>query len=144
MKKVVKDAEITAKETAEKVVADVKEKAPKAAKKVTRKAVKAVEETVADAAEKVEKTAEAVKAEAKKAVAKKAAPAKKPVKETVYLQYLGKEIDKDDLMKTVKEVWTKQMKKKAGDLKSVALYLKPEENMVYYVINDEVTGSIEL
>ncbi|MDO4322064.1 MAG: DUF6465 family protein [Lachnospiraceae bacterium] len=142
MKKVVKDAEITAKETAEKVVSDVKE-APKAAKKVTRKAVKAVGETVAEAAGKVEKKAEEVRSEAKKAVAKKAV-AKKAVKETVYLQYLGKEINKDDLMKAVKEVWTKQMKKKAGDLKSVTLYLKPEEDMAYYVINDEVTGSIEL
>lgn len=110
MKKVIRDAEVKAKETVEKVVADMKE-APKAVKKATTR---------------------------------KAAPARKPVKETVYLQYLGKEINKDDLMKSVKEIWTKQMKKKVSDLKSVALYLKPEENMVYYVINDEFTGNIAL
>lgn len=54
MKKIVKDAEIAAKETAEKVVAEVKE-APKTARKVTRKAVKAATETVAGAAELMEK-----------------------------------------------------------------------------------------
>lgn len=62
----------------------------------------------------------------------------------VYLQYLGKEINKDDLVKQVKDIWTKELKNKAGDLKSVTLYLKPEENMAYYVINDDVTGSIAL
>ena len=61
-----------------------------------------------------------------------------------HLQYLGKEINKDDLVKQVKDIWTKELKNKAGDLKSVTLYLKPEENMAYYVINDDVTGSIAL
>ena len=69
---------------------------------------------------------------------------KTAVKETVYLQYLGKEINKDDLVKQVKDIWTNELKNKAGDLKSVTLYLKPEENMAYYVINDDVTGSIAL
>ena len=74
---------------------------------------------------------------------KKAAPAKKAaVMETVYLQYLGKEINQNDLMTRVKEIWTKDMKQKTGDLKSVTLYVKPEENMVYYVLNNDVTGSI--
>ena len=45
-------------------------------------------------------------------------------------------------MKRVKEIWTKDMKQKTGDLKSVTLYVKPEENMVYYVLNNDVTGSI--
>lgn len=145
MKRVVNGA---AKTTAK--AAEVKE-APKAAVKATEKAVKAVEKTVKEAVKK----ADEVKEEAVKAVAKtaeKAAPAKaaaktaakKEVKETVYLQYLGKEINKDDLMKQVKEIWTKQMKKKVGDMKSVTLYLKPEENMAYYVINEDVTGSIAL
>ena len=29
----------------------------------------------------------------------------------------------------------------AADLTSVELYVKPEENMVYYVMNKEITGS---
>ena len=73
------------------------------------------------------------------------APAKKAaVKETIYLQYLGKEIDKEDLMKQVKEIWTKEQKRKVSDMKSVSLYLKPEENAAYYVINEEVSGKIDL
>ena len=86
---------------------------------------------------------EAVK-ETAKAPAKRTTTRKTAVKETVYLQYLGKEINKDDLVKQVKDIWTKELKNKAGDLKSVTLYLKPEENMAYYVINDDVTGSIAL
>lgn len=143
MKKVNKDVESTvmgtAKEVAKKVVAEAKEAAPKTARKTTAKAakaVKAVEETVADAAVKVEKKAEEVK--------KATAPKKTAVKETVYLQYLGKEINKEDLMKQVKEIWTKELKNKVGDMKSVTLYLKPEENKAYYVINEEVTGSIDM
>ena len=117
------------------------------AAKTGEKAVKAVTETVKEAAKKVEEVA----ADTKKAVkttaastATKTAVKKAAVKETVYLQYMGKEINKEDLMKQVKEIWTKQLKNKAGDMKSVTLYLKPEENKAYYVINDDVTGSVEL
>lgn len=141
MKKVIQDAE---KATA-KLAAEVKEEAPKVAEKAAKaaeKTVKAAGKTVKEAARK----AETAKTEAKKAVATAAAkaPAKRGMKETVYLQFLGKEINKDDVMKKVKEVWTKQMKHKVGDMHTVALYLKPEENMAYFVINGDVTGSVTL
>ena len=111
--------------------------------KTVEKAVKAAEKTTKAVAEKAEEVKEAVK-ETAKAQAKRTTTRKTAVKETVYLQYLGKEINKDDLVKQVKDIWTKELKNKAGDLKSVTLYLKPEENMAYYVINDDVTGSIAL
>ena len=111
--------------------------------KTVEKAVKAAEKTTKAVAEKAEEVKEAVK-ETAKAPAKRTTTRKTAVKETVYLQYLGKEINKDDLVKQVKDIWTNELKNKAGDLKSVTLYLKPEENMAYYVINDDVTGSIEL
>ena len=111
--------------------------------KTVEKAVKAAEKTTKAVAEKAEEGQEAVK-ETAKAPAKRTTTRKTAVKETVYLQYLGKEINKDDLVKQVKDIWTKELKNKAGDLKSVTLYLKPEENMAYYVINDDVTGSIAL
>ena len=113
-------------------------------KKATARVAKAAAETVKEVAEKAEEKTEAVKAEVKKAAAKKAPAKKDTVKESVYLQYLGKEINQADLMNQVKDIWTKQLKNKAADLKSIALYIKPEENMVYYVINDDVTGSIAL
>ena len=111
--------------------------------KTVEKAVKAAEKTTKAVAEKAEEVKEAVK-ETATAPAKRTTTRKTAVKETVYLQYLGKEINKDDLVKQVKDIWTKELKNKAGDLKSVTLYLKPEENMAYYVINDDVTGSIAL
>ena len=111
--------------------------------KTVEKAVKAAEKTTKAVAEKAEEVKEAVK-ETAKAPAKRTTTRKTAVKEMVYLQYLGKEINKDDLVKQVKDIWTKELKNKAGDLKSVTLYLKPEENMAYYVINDDVTGSIAL
>ncbi len=111
--------------------------------KTVEKAVKAAEKTTKAVAEKAEEVKEAVK-ETAKAPAKRTTTRKTAVKETVYLQYYGKEINKDDLVKQVKDIWTKELKNKAGDLKSVTLYLKPEENMAYYVINDDVTGSIAL
>ena len=111
--------------------------------KTVEKAVQAAEKTTKAVAEKAEEVKEAVK-ETAKAPAKRTTTRKTAVKETVYLQYLGKEINKDDLVKQVKDIWTKELKNKAGDLKSVTLYLKPEENMAYYVINDDVTGSIAL
>ena len=111
--------------------------------KTVEKAVKAAEKTTKAVAEKAEEVKEAVK-ETAKAPAKRTMTRNTAVKETVYLQYLGKEINKDDLVKQVKDIWTKELKNKAGDLKTVTLYLKPEENMAYYVINDDVTGSIAL
>ena len=93
--------------------------------KTVEKAVKAAEKTTKAVAEKAEEVKEAVK-ETAKAPAKRTTTRKTAVKETVYLQYLGKEINKDDLVKQVKDIWTKELKNKAGDLKSVTLYLKPE------------------
>ena len=36
------------------------------------------------------------------------------------------------------------MGKKAEDMKTINVYLKPEEMAAYYVINDETTGKIAL
>lgn len=111
--------------------------------------VPAVKKTAAKAAasrqEEPKAAAPAKEAAAEKAEPAKKAPAKKAaIKETVYLQYLGKEISHQDIVKQVKEVWTKQLKKKVGEIKSITIYFKPEENTAYYVVNNDVTGSIAL
>lgn len=74
-------------------------------------------------------------AEAKKTTAKKA------VKSALHIQFDGKSYTQDDLMKMAKGVWRYDLKQKVGDLTSVELYVKPEENAVYYVMNKEFTGS---
>ena len=122
-----------------------------ATKKATKKAVETKVETKVEApvevkAEEkvVETVAETVKEEVKKAPAKKAAAKKTTVKEEVVLQFAGKEVNTTDIMKNVKDIWTKVLKNKVSDMKSVTIYLKPEESAAYYVVNGDVTGKIEL
>lgn len=132
----------------------VKKTVEKAAKPaVETKAVKA--EATKAAAKTIEKVAETKTTEtAKKAPAKKTTARKTPAKRTttkkaavvteeVYLQYAGKEFSSADLTAKVKEIW-KEMGKKAADLKDIKVYVKPEENAAYYVINNEETGSFGL
>lgn len=78
----------------------------------------------------------------KKETAVKKAPAKKAeLKSEVHIQFNGKSYSQEDLMQIAKDVWKYDLKQKAGELTSVELYVKPEENMVYYVMNKEMTGS---
>ena len=70
--------------------------------------------------------------------------AKKAVDATVVLQFGGKEYTNEDLVKIAKDVWKYDLKQKVGDFKSVKLYVKPEENTVYYVINGDVTGEFAI
>ncbi len=83
------------------------------------------------------KTAEA----AKKTTAKKETVKKEAVKETIHLQFADREYTSEDLVKIAKDVWKYDLNQKDDDFKTVELYVKPEENMVYYVINGDVTGS---
>ena len=83
----------------------------------------------------------AKKETAKKAPAKKPAAKKAELKSEISVQFGGKSYSQEDLLKIAKDVWKYDLKQKAADLTSVELYVKPEENMVYYVMNKETTGS---
>ncbi len=87
------------------------------------------------------KKAPVKKAEVKKAPAKKPAAKKAELKNELHIQFGGKSYAQEDLLKMAKDVWKYDLKQKAGDLTSVELYVKPEENAVYYVMNNEFTGS---
>lgn len=115
----------------------VKAEATKAAAKTTEKAAEA--KTTETAKKAPAKKTTARKTPAKRTTTKKAAV----VTEEVYLQYAGKEFSSADLTAKVKEIW-KEMGKKAADLKDIKVYVKPEENAAYYVINNEETGSFGL
>lgn len=65
-------------------------------------------------------------------------------KANVYLQYLGKEFSTKDILVKAKDTWMKESGKGPEDIKSINIYLKPEEFAAYYVINDDATGKIEL
>ena len=106
----------------------------------------AVEETAEKATKEVKKTAEKVTKEVKKAAPKttaKKSAAKKEIKTEVVLQYGEKEVNTKDMIASVKKDWTKQ-KHKISEIKSIELYVKPEDYAVYYVINGEHTGKVWL
>ena len=68
---------------------------------------------------------------------------KKEIKTEVVLQYGEKEVNTKDMIASVKKDWTKQ-KHKISEIKSIELYVKPEDYAVYYVINGEHTGKVWL
>ena len=95
-----------------------------------------------------EKKATEKKTPEKKAPAKKAATTakktttKKEIKVSTYVQCYGKQVEEKEIIASVKKSWTKSGKK-VGDIKTMELYIKPEENAVYYVINGTETGAVE-
>ncbi|MBQ6229634.1 MAG: hypothetical protein IJJ74_00770 [Eubacterium sp.] len=64
------------------------------------------------------------------------------MKTDFYVEFFGKQVNKEDLVKAAKKIWT-DAGNKASDLKSLDLYLKPEDNAVYYVFNNTESGSFE-
>ena len=128
-------------------VAAAKVEAPKAeVKKATPTTpVKTETKTAAKEAEKAPvakaKKPAAKKETAKKETAKKPAAKKAELKSEISVQFGGKSYSQEDLLKIAKDVWKYDLKQKAADLTSIELYVKPEENMVYYVMNKETTGS---
>ena len=92
--------------------------------------------------ETVTKKETAVKKEpAKKAPAK--TTVKKEIKVNAIIEDHGRQIEESAVIANVKKAWTASGKK-IGDIKSIELYIKPEENAVYYVVNKTETGSVAL
>ncbi len=122
---------------------EVKEVAKKAAETVETTA-KEVKEAAKKAAETVDTTTkEKVVPEAKKVVEKvKKATVKKEIKQKIVVEYQGNQVDTKDLVAAVKKQWAKG-KNKVSDIKSMDLYVKPEDSAVYYVINEESAGKVE-
>lgn len=146
---------------------EVKEAVKETAAKAEEAAKETVEKAVEKAAETVEKTAEAAKTTAKKtatkakaATTKKATAAKKTVKakadavktetkkrvtrkptKKIVLQYLGKEFDEAEL--TERAIAQFNSVEGGVAVKTITMYLKPEEDAAYYVINDQYTGRVD-
>ena len=133
-----------------------------AAKTVKTEAAVAPAEVKADAAETKEEVKTAVKKEtkasAKKAPVKKTAAKKTTAKKTesaepkakkaaaavrpaVHFQFSGKSYSMEDLQKIAGDVWKYDLHKEEEEYTSLELYVKPEESIVYYVFNGDITGS---
>ena len=132
-------------------IMSIKKQTKNAAASVKTKVEKIVPETKKAVEEKVmpevKEVAEKVVPEAKKVAEKatekvKKATAKKEIKTSLFVEYYGKQVQEKDMIASVKKAWTKSGKKVA-DIKTMALYVKPEENSVYYVINGDSAGRVE-
>ena len=148
-----KAAETKVTEKAPEVKAEVKtevkaEAETKIAEKVNEVAEKAAEIAVEKAAE----TKTAVKAAAKKTAekvgtAKKTAAAKKaekaPLIPEIKIQFAGNEADEDEIVNAIKNKYVSEGHRVSA-IKSLQIYLKPEENAAYYVINQKSKGMVPL
>ena len=137
---------------------------PATAKTETDKPVVKSEPVKAETVQAAPVEAKAGKAEVSKADAPKTAakPGRKPrgtaakstaVRKTVkkadqkiavHVQFAGKSYSQEDLIKMAQDVWKYDLKQKVRELATVDLYVKPEENKVYYVMNQEFTGDFNI
>lgn len=157
-----KDKNVTAanevkKETEKKVEKVTSKETEKTApKKVTKKPV----EKKAVAKEPETAKAEDIKTEKKPAVETKKEEAKTAPKKRgrkpgsknkqkeqltpeVYVQYHGEEAEQSAIIEKIKEQYVSEGHR-AGNIKSLKLYLKPEDRAAYFVINDRYAGKVDL
>lgn len=126
----------TTKKAEDKTTTPVKETAAKTA---SAKAEPIVEVKAAEVkAEKVK--APTKKAATKKSTTKKAAKAE--ITTSLFVQYNGKQAEDSAMVESVKAAWT-EAGNKVEDIKTITLYVKPEDDAVYYVVNGTETGRID-
>lgn len=93
------------------------------------------------------KTTKAVSAASKivNAVTKKAAKKESAsaTKTSVVIQYAGKDLSYDELIQNAKNVFQYDIAGDPASIKEISLFVKPEENKVYFVI-DGTEGSYDL
>ena len=131
VKQAVKPVEVKKEETVAQPVSE-----PKADAKADVKAE--VENTVKKTTAKAAKAAKAAK------TAKEAKPAKKePVKPEIIVQYQNSEVDTAAVEERVKAQFVAEGHK-AGFIRKLNIYIKPEEYSAYYVINDKFSGRVDL
>ncbi len=113
--------------------------APKAEVKAAVAVKKTAEKKTAEKKTAAKKTA-VKKADTKKTAAKKTT-AKKPVDSKVYIQFYGKQITASDVAASCEADYKANNK---AAIKSIDIYVKPEEDTAYYVVNGKVEGKVSL
>ena len=64
------------------------------------------------------------------------------MKPAVFVQYLGREADMDTLVESAKAAFHSENQR--APITDLKLYVKPEENAAYYVINETYSGKLGL
>ena len=122
------------KKAAEAAVEEVKT----TAKKTAAKTAAAAKKTASVAKSTVKKTAETAKKTVEK-TAEKAAAIKSV--EAVKVQFAGAEYDVAAVVEAAKADFKANNK---AAIKSISVYIKPEDGAAYYVVNDDVSGQVTL
>ena len=65
------------------------------------------------------------------------------MKTAFYVESYGRQVEEKTLIAKIKEIWVAEGNK-IKDIKELKLYLKPDEFAAYYVINDDISGKINL
>ncbi len=65
------------------------------------------------------------------------------MKTAFFVEAYGKQVEEKDIVAAIKELWVADGNK-VKDIKTLNIYAKPEDNAVYYMINDETEGKLEL
>ncbi len=79
-----------------------------------------------------------------KATTRKPAAKKKVIKSSISVQFAGKSYTNEELIKIAKDVWQYDLNREEKELKSVELYVKPEESTVYCVFNKSEEGRFSI
>lgn len=121
---------------AQPLIDDTKKKADpyiKKARKAAEPAVKSLEES----SKKAKKAAKIVGDDITRQVVKR------NEKDEVYIQYRNTELRTTDILEKARTDYVSNGHK-LTDIKEIQVYLKPEDNKVYYVVNHKDTGKFEL
>ena len=124
-----KTIEIQPLEKKEEVVTEVKEEA-----------VAVVEEVAV--AEEVKEEAAAVAEEVKEEKPKAKRTRKAKIKTSIVVQAHNREVSMEEAIERATEDWCKSGNDRAN-LKEIAVYVKPEESGIFYVINGSATGRVD-
>lgn len=124
-----KTIEIQPLEKKEEVVTEVKEEA-----------VAVVEEVAA--AEEVKEETVAVAEEVKEEKPKAKRTRKAKIKTSIVVQAHNREVSMEEAIERATEDWCKSGNDRAN-LKEIAVYVKPEESGIFYVINGTATGRVD-
>lgn len=102
-------------------------------KAVERKTEAADEKTMIQKTETVSKKPALKKSEASESKSTK--------KINIFYQFSNHQIEQQDIIAKIKNQW-KEQGNMLKDLKELVIYLKIEENKAYYVINENIKGSV--
>ena len=133
-----------AEEVKDAAVKEVEPKSEKAVEADIKEVAAAAKETVKDTGAKVVDKAKEVTKKVEKTVKEKVAEVKAAAADPeVYVQYQGNESNLAVITERIKKQYVEEGHKES-DIKSLKIYLKPEDASAYYVINDNNSGKVFL